>query len=80
MRFIRGFIKGSIECKKEDKMESCRNCNNLVELDIHGQNYECAKYVDVNGAQIMDANVIFAKVKMESKPAMCEEWEDKNDK
>ena len=59
-------------------MQSCANCKHLIELDIHGQDYECAKYIDVNGAQIMDANVIFDKVQMETKPAMCEEWEDKN--
>ena len=47
-------------------MERCKNCNNLVELDIHGQNYECAKYVDKEGAQIMGKNVILAKVLMES--------------
>ena len=59
-------------------MESCKNCKHLKELDIHARNYECAKYVDVNGEQIMGENIIFAKVQMESKPAMCEEWEAKN--
>ena len=61
-------------------MESCANCKHLIELDIHGQNYECAKYVDKEGAQIMGKNVILAKVLMESKPLMCEEWEVKNDR
>ena len=59
-------------------MKSCKNCKHLKELDIHGGKYECAKYVDVNGEQIMGENTIFAKVAMESKPAMCEEWEAKN--
>ena len=60
------------------KMESCKNCKHLIERDIHAQKYECAKYVDKDGAQIMGENTIFAKVQMESKPAMCEEWEPKN--
>ena len=59
-------------------METCKNCKHLIELDIYEKNYECAKYVDVNGVQIMGKNTIFAKVAMESKPAMCEEWELKN--
>ena len=59
-------------------MKSCKNCEHLKELDIHAQKYECAKYVDKDGAQIMGENTIFAKVAMESKPAMCEEWEAKN--
>ena len=59
-------------------MESCKNCKHLKELDTYGGKYECAKYVDVNGEQIMGENTIFAKVAMESKPAMCEEWELKN--
>ena len=61
-------------------METCKNCKHLKELDIYEKNYECAKYVDKDGAQIMGENTIFAKVAMESKPAKCEEWEPKNDK
>ena len=61
-------------------MKSCKNCKHLIPLDTYGDKYECAKYVDKDGAQIMGENIIFAKVTMESKPAMCEEWEAKNDK
>ena len=64
--------------KRIKKMETCKNCKHLKELDTYGGKYECAKYVDVNGEQIMGENTIFAKVAMESKPAMCEEWEAKN--
>ena len=55
-------------------MESCKNCKHLKQLDFHGWEFECTKYVDSNGAQIMHETVIYAKVQMESKPAMCEEW------
>ena len=61
-------------------MKSCKNCKHLIELDIHAQKFKCAKYVDKDGAQIMCENTIFAKVAMESKPAMCDEWEAKSDK
>ena len=49
-------------------------------METCGGKYECAKYLDKDGAQIMGENTIFAKVAMESKPAKCEEWEPKNDK
>ena len=78
MRFIRPFTEALSNAKRIEKMESCKNCKHLKELDIHARNYECAKYVDKDGAQIMGENTIFAKVAMESKPAMCEEWEAKN--
>ena len=78
MRFIRPFAEALSNAKRIKKMKSCKNCKHLKELDIYAQKYECAKYVDVNGEQIMGENTIFAKVAMESKPAMCEEWEAKN--
>ena len=78
MRFIRPFTEALSNAKRIEKMESCKNCKHLKELDIHAQKFECAKYVDKDGAQIMGENTIFAKVQMESKPAMCEEWEAKN--
>ena len=64
--------------KRIKKMETCKNCKHLIPLDTYGGKYECAKYLDKDGAQIMGENTIFAKVAMESKPAMCEEWEPKN--
>ena len=59
-------------------MKSCKNCKHLKQLDFQGWEFECSKYIDKDGAQIMGENTIFAKVAMESKPAMCEEWEAKN--
>lgn len=57
--------------QKDDKMETCKNCKHLIELDTYGGKYKCAKYVDKDGAQIMGENTIFAKVAMESKSPQC---------
>ena len=78
MRFIRAFTEALSNAKRIDKMETCKNCKHLIPLDTYGGKYECAKYLDKDGAQIMGENTIFAKVAMESKPAKCEEWEPKN--
>ena len=78
MRFIRPFTEALSNAKRIEKMESCKNCKHLKQLDFHGWEFECTKYVDSNGAQIMHETVIYAKIQMESKPAMCEEWELKD--